>query len=79
MSQQVIVYTQGGGRMFCEHVKEFLSQRDIEFTERNVAEGETALAELEALGVMTTPVTVIGSEVVVGFNQDALEAIFQRQ
>jgi len=65
--------------MFCEHVKEFLSQRDIEFTERNVAEGETALAELEALGVMTTPVTVIGSEVVVGFNQDALEAILQRQ
>ncbi|MEE9617317.1 MAG: glutaredoxin family protein [Anaerolineae bacterium] len=65
--------------MFCEHVKEFLSQRGVEFTERNVAEDGAALAELEALGVMTTPVTVIGSEVVVGFNQDALEAILQRQ
>ncbi len=65
--------------MFCEHVKEFLSQRGVEFTERNVAEDGSALAELEALGVMTTPVTVIGSEVVVGFNRDALEAILQRQ
>jgi len=27
-------------------VKEFLSQRGIEFTERNVAEDETALSEL---------------------------------
>lgn len=61
--------------MFCEHVKEFLSQRGVEFTERNVAEDGSALAELEALNVMTTPVTVIGSEVVVGFDRERLKAL----
>lgn len=37
---------------------------------------ESALAELEALGVMTTPVIVIGSEVVVGFDRERLETLF---
>jgi len=55
--------------MFCEHVKEFLSQRGVEFTERNVAEDGAALAELEALSVMTTPVTVIG------FDRERLNAL----
>jgi len=56
-------------------VKEFLSQRGIEFTERNVAEDESALSELEQLGVMTTPVTVIDGEVVVGFDRERLNAL----
>lgn len=45
--------------MFYGKVKEFLSQNKIEFTDRNIASGETALNELEKLGYMTTPVTVI--------------------
>lgn len=56
-------------------MKEFLSQRGVEFTERNVAEDESALAELEKLGVMTTPVTVIDGEVVVGFDRPELERL----
>ena len=56
-------------------MKEFLSQRGIEFTERNVAEDESALAELEKLGVFTTPVTVIDGEVVIGFDQARLDAL----
>ncbi|MFQ5776678.1 MAG: glutaredoxin family protein [Terriglobia bacterium] len=57
-------------------MKEFLSQQGIEFTERNVAADETALAELEKLGYMTTPVTVVGEEVVVGFDRARLERLF---
>jgi len=56
-------------------VKEFLSRRGIEFVERNVAEDESALSELEKLGVMTTPVTVIDGEVVIGFDQVRLQAL----
>ncbi len=52
--------------MFCSKVKEFLSQRGIDFLERNVAADETALVELQKLHYMTTPVTVVGNEVVVG-------------
>ena len=61
--------------MFCNKVKEFLSQRQVEFTERNIAADEAALAELEKLGYMTTPVTVVDSEVVVGFARDKLEEL----
>ena len=56
-------------------MKEFLSQRGIEFVERNVAEDESALAELEQLGVFTTPVTVIDGEVVIGFDRERLNAL----
>jgi len=61
--------------MFCGKVKEFLSQNNIAFTERNIAADEAALAELEKLGYMTTPVTVIDGEVVVGFDRPKLERL----
>jgi glutaredoxin len=48
--------------MFCAKVKEFLSQNKIEFTDRNIAADQVALDELEKLGYMTTPVTVIDGE-----------------
>ena len=63
--------------MFCTKVKEFLSQRQIEFTERNIAADEAALAELEKLGFMTTPVTVIDAEVVVGFDRAKLGRLLE--
>ena len=42
--------------MFCDKVKEFLSQAGVEFTERNVATDEAAMADLKEIGYMTTPV-----------------------
>ena len=65
--------------MFCGKVKEFLSQNNIAFTERNIATDETALAELETLGYMTTPVTLIGDAVVVGFDRPKLEDLLQHE
>jgi glutaredoxin len=61
--------------MFCGRVKEFLSQQGVEFTERNVAEDDSALSELEQLGVFTTPVTTIDGEVVIGFDRERLNAL----
>ena len=58
-------------------MREFLSQKGIEFTERDVAQDAEALAELEALGVMTTPVTVIDDQVVVGFDRPKLERLLE--
>ncbi len=56
-------------------MKEFLSRKGIEFTERDVAKDDPALAELEQLGVFTTPVTVIDGEVVIGFDRERLNAL----
>ena len=56
-------------------MKEFLSQKGVVFVERDVAEDETALIELEQLGVFTTPVTVIDDEVVIGFDRERLRTL----
>ena len=53
--------------MFCKRTKEFLSQKGIEFEERDVSKDEAALDELQQRGLMTTPVTLIDGEAVVGF------------
>jgi glutaredoxin len=58
-------------------VKEFLSQNNIDFTDRNIATDETALTELEKTGYMTTPVTMIDGEVVIGFDIAKLRALLQ--
>ncbi len=59
-------------------MKEFLSQNHVEFSERNIAADEAALAELEKLGYMTTPVTLIDREVVIGFDLPKLQTLLQR-
>ncbi|MBC7251071.1 MAG: glutaredoxin family protein [Anaerolineae bacterium] len=56
-------------------MKEFLSQKGINFVERDVAQDETAIAELEQWGVMTTPVTIIDDELVIGFDREKLDAL----
>jgi len=63
--------------MFCGKVKEFLSQNNIVFTDRNIAADETTLSELEKLGYMTTPVTLINGEVVIGFDVPKLRSLLQ--
>ncbi len=63
--------------MFCDRVKEFLSQKQVEFAERNIAADPAALAELEKLGYMTTPVTLVDGEVVVGFDRARLERLLE--
>lgn len=49
----------------------------IQFTEKDVLADEAAMAELEKLGVLSTPVTVIDGEVVVGFNRARLEQLLK--
>jgi glutaredoxin 3 len=65
--------------MFCAKVKEFLSQNKIDFVDRDVATDEAALVELERLGFMTTPVTVVDGNVVVGFDRDKLEKLLKSE
>jgi len=54
--------------MFCQKTKEYLSQEQIPFQERDVTKDAGAVEELQRLGYMTTPVTVIDGTVIVGFD-----------
>jgi arsenate reductase-like glutaredoxin family protein len=61
--------------MFCDTEKAWLSQHNIPFVERNVATDPAALDELERLEVFSTPVTLVGDQLVVGFNRRKLEEL----
>ena len=54
-------------------MKEFLSQAGVPFTAYNVDEDEKAYDDLIARGWRTVPVTIIGDEMVKGFDAAALE------
>jgi glutaredoxin 3 len=59
--------------MFCHQAKEYLSQKGIQFQERDIAQDPGALADVKKLGYMTTPVIVIDDSVVVGFDADKID------
>ncbi len=60
--------------MFCQRTKEYLSQKHIPFQERDVTTDTAAVEELQRLGFMTTPVTVINGAVIVGFDMAKIDA-----
>ncbi len=45
--------------MFCNRTKEFLSQKGIEFKERDVSKDEAALGEIQRRKLLTTAVILI--------------------
>jgi glutaredoxin len=59
--------------MFCQRTKEYLSQKNIRFIDRDVTTDLSAFEELKRLQAMTTPVTVIGGEVIVGFDPEKID------
>ncbi|PYX03100.1 MAG: NrdH-redoxin [Acidobacteria bacterium] len=59
-------------------MKEYLSQKQVSFSDRDITEDPAAISELQKLGFMTTPVTVIGDRVIVGFDVPKLEEALSR-
>lgn len=60
--------------MFCSQAKEYLSQKSIQFEDKDITKNAQALEELKKLGYMTTPVVVIDSSVIVGFDAKKIDA-----
>ena len=59
--------------MFCGQVKEYLSQKQIQFDDRDITKDSSAIVELRKLGFMTTPATVVDDKVIVGFDVPKLD------
>jgi glutaredoxin 3 len=72
---RVIVYTEPGSPR-SEHVKKFLRVRNIPFIEKDITQDPTAVRELRELGHLTVPVTRVGQDVLVGYDEAALEHHF---
>ena len=54
-------------------MKEYLSQKQIQFDDRDVTKDPSAILELKKIGFMTSPVTVVGDKVIVGFDESKLD------
>ncbi len=72
MAKEVIVYSS----TTCPHcvtVKEYLTDKGVSFTEKNVSVDAAARKELMKKGIMAVPVVEIDGETVVGFDRDRIE------
>ena len=54
-------------------MKEYLSQKPVAFDDRDITQDPAAISELQKMGFMTTPVTVVGDKVIVGFDEAKLD------
>jgi glutaredoxin 3 len=54
-------------------VKEYLSQKQVSFDDRDITTHADTISELQKLGLMTTPVTIIDEKVIVGFDVRKLD------
>ena len=60
----------------CHIVKLFLSERGVEFEERDIVRDPAALRDLtDTYHSHSTPTLVIGEEVMIGFNPERLDEI----
>jgi glutaredoxin-like protein NrdH len=73
-ARQIVVYSTPGCAA-CDRVKELLARQGVAFTVRDIVEDEQALSELSQLGVLSTPVTLIDGQIVLGFNRRKIEQL----
>ena len=65
--RETIVYTQPGCPA-CHQETMFLTQKGVEFEEKNVREDLDAMQEMVRMGSQATPTTVIDGEAIIGFD-----------
>jgi glutaredoxin 3 len=73
-AHEIVLFTQG----WCEYsemVRLHLESRGQHYTERNVDVDPSARDDMLRLGADATPVTVIGGEVVIGFDEEAIDEL----
>ena len=59
---------------YCQLAKDFFKEKNLEFSEVNVAEDGAALQEMIAKsGQMRVPIIEIDGQIVIGFNRPELE------
>lgn len=76
MPKNIIVYSKADC-MPCGFTKNFLSNNNVEFEERNVTEHPEFAEEVKALGFQTLPVIMVeGNEPFFGFQPDKLSELF---
>lgn len=69
---EVIVYS-SNSCMYCKKLKQYLNENSIAFEERNIDANDAFIDELQALGVSSLPLTLIGETKILGFNTTRIQ------
>jgi len=72
MAPEVIVYSNVGWGP-CHQAMEYLSQKGVPFTEKNVSRDQSAIQDLMKMKARSLPVIVIGDKLLHGFNPKAID------
>ncbi len=72
--KNVVVYT-SNTCPYCTLAKNYLEEKGVTYTEKNVQTDKDARQELMDMGHMGVPVLVIDGEEIVGFDQDKIETL----
>lgn len=75
--QKITVYTQPDCPP-CKIIKMFLQEYNLSFTEKDIKKDSKARSELtDQYGSYSTPTTVIGDKIIIGFDQEKLKEALQ--
>ena len=76
MSKQVTVYTTST----CPHcvtAKEYLQEKGVDFTEKNVQQDNEARKMLMEKGIMAVPVIEIEGELITGLDKEKIDSLLE--
>lgn len=76
MAKEVVVYSSNTCN-YCAVLKKYLTDNNIEFISKNISEDKEAKKELMSMGFMSVPLTVIGEEKLVGFDEKKLAELLE--
>ncbi|TJX12965.1 glutaredoxin family protein [Tissierella creatinini] len=74
---EVVVYT-SNTCPYCTLAKNYLGEKGISYTEKNVQTDKEARKELMAMGHMGVPVLVVNGEEIVGFDKEKLDELLDK-
>ena len=74
MAKDVIIYSSNGWA-YCVAAKEYLQEKGIPYTEKNIQQDLAARRELMKMGHMGVPVLIIDGEEVVGFDKNRIDQL----
>lgn len=72
--EKVVVYS-SDTCPYCVAAKDFLTEKNVEFVEKNVTTDTEARNELIEKGYRGVPVIVVGEEEIVGFDKERLSSL----
>jgi glutaredoxin-like YruB-family protein len=74
----VVVYT-SNTCPYCVTAKDYLKEKGVEYTEKNIQADKEARKELMGMGHMGVPVILIDDEEVVGFDKEKIDDLLARE